>query len=86
MTTNFRSSRKRFKIGKKKALPIYFRSDVMKDLKEGLDNKSTLRLNVFYEDGESDQNKYKFMVRKFAGRVDVQNGSYENTSMYNHAK
>ena len=86
VTTNFRSSRKRFKQGKNKALPVYFKSDVMNDVKEGLDNKSTLRLNVFYEDGETDPNKYKFMVRKFAGRVDAQNGSYENTSMYNHAK
>lgn len=86
VTTNFRSSRKRFKEGKKKALPVYFKSDVMKDLKEGLDNKSTLRLNVFYEDGETDLSKFKFMVRKFAGRVDAQNGSYDNSSMYNHAK
>lgn len=87
MTTNFRSSRKRFKEGKKKALPIYFRSDVMKDLKEGLDDKSTQRLNVFYEDGETDPNKYKFMVRKFSGKEATQSPeNFDNYSMYSHAK
>lgn len=86
-TTNFRSSRKRFKEGKKKALPIYFRSDVMKDLKEGLDNKSTQRLNVFYEDGETDPDKYKFMVRKFSGKEATQSlEKFDNNSMYSRAK
>ena len=47
---------------------------------EGINEKSKIRINLFYEDGETDPNKYKFMIREFES---AQEANVDNNSMYN---
>jgi len=76
--TNVRSSRDKFIKGKS-ATPIWFKTDLLKEKAEGINKTSRVRINVFYEDGEKDPSKYKFMIREYlrSEKADV-----KNTSMY----
>jgi hypothetical protein len=79
--TNIRSSRINFiKGGKSNNKAIWFKSDIDTELKEGINEKSRIRINLYYEDGETDPSKYKFIVRKFNGSKQT---NCSNTTMYN---
>lgn len=79
--TNIRSSRNNFIKGKKtNNKPIWFRNDIESELNEGINEKSKIRINLYYEDGETDPSKYKFIVRKFKGSKQA---NCTNTTMYN---
>jgi hypothetical protein len=78
--TNIRSSRNDFIKGVKNKKSIWFESDIMTELKEGINEKSKTRINLVYKDGETDPNNYKFIVRKFAGSKEA---DCSNTTMYN---
>jgi hypothetical protein len=76
--TNVRSSRDKFIKGKS-ATPVWFKSDILSELKEGINQTSKIRINVFYEDGEKNPSKYKFMIREYLGS---EKANVKNTSMY----
>lgn len=79
--TNIRSSRSNFIKGKKtNNKAIWFKSDIDTELKEGINEKSKIRINLYYPDGETDPSKYKFIVRKYNGSKKV---DCLNTTMYN---
>ena len=78
--TNIRSSRNKFIKGKSGQRPIWFKSDIMLDLNEGINEKSKIRINLYYDDGESNCNNYKFIVRRFNGSKEA---VCSNTTMYN---
>jgi hypothetical protein len=78
--TNIRSSRDNFLNGKKNPKPIWFRSDIMNELSEGINEKSKIRINLFYEDNETNPNNYKFIIREFDSSIEA---NCVNTSMYN---
>ena len=78
--TNVRGSRDKFINGDVTQNPIWFRKDMMNELAEGINEKSKTRINVFYEDGETNPNNYKFMVRELLSST---NAEVSNTSMYN---
>ena len=46
---------------------IMFKKDIDRELKEGINDKSKSRINLYYEDGETNPENYKFIVRKLAG-------------------
>jgi len=77
--TNVRSSRTKFLTGKK-ARPIWFDDDIAVEMHEGLSEQYKTRINVIYDRGETDPEKYKFIVRRWKKT----NESIDNnTSMYN---
>lgn len=79
--TNIRSSRSNFIKGKKSNnKAIWFKSDIDTELKEGINEKSKIRINLYYPDGETDPSKYKFIVRKYNGSKEAE---CSNTTMYN---
>lgn len=80
LMTNIRSSRDNFIKGKGNQKPVWFKSDIMTELSEGINENSKIRINIFYEDGETNPNNFKFIVREFEGSVDA---PVANTSMYN---
>jgi len=81
LMTNIRSSREKFIKGtSKNPKPVWFRSDMNTELNEGINEQSKVRINVFYEDGEKDHAKFKFMVREF---LESKDANVSNTSMYN---
>lgn len=59
---------------------IWTRTDLEKQLAVGIGRTKPIRISVFYEDYETDPEKYKFMVRKLDKVVSVKN---KNDSMYN---
>ena len=79
--TNIRSSRNNFIIGKNNQKPIWFKSDINNELSWGINEKSKIRINVFYEDGESNNLNFKFIIRQFDKSTDAE---CSNTSMYNN--
>jgi hypothetical protein len=78
--TNIRSSRTKFIKGKTNQKAIWFKSDIELELLEGINEKSKIRINIVYEDKETDPSKYKFIVRRFKETKEV---NYSNTTMYN---
>ena len=81
--TNIRSSITEFIKGTSKKAnlkPIWFRSDLLNELGEGIDEKTKIRINLFYEDNETNPNNYKFMIREYESSEVAE---YDNTSMYN---
>jgi hypothetical protein len=79
--TNIRSSRINFIKGKKSNnKAVWFKSDIDTELKEGINEKSKIRINLYYPDGETDPSKYKFIVRIFNGSKQT---NCSNTTMYN---
>ena len=78
--TNIRSSRDKFIKGKG-STPVWFRSDIEKELNEGINDTSKTRINAFYEDGETNRDNYKFMIREF---MESKKSDVSNTSMYNN--
>lgn len=81
--TNIRSSITEFIKGTSKKTnlkPIWFRSDLLNELGEGIDEKTKIRINLFYEDNETNHNNYKFMIREYESSEIAE---YDNTSMYN---
>ena len=79
--TNIRSSRTNFIKGKKSNnKAIWFESDIKTELNEGLNEKSKIRINLYYNDGETDPSKYKFIVRRFK---ETKEANCSNTTMYN---
>lgn len=78
--TNIRSSRSNFIKGKPNQKPIWFKSDIDTELNEGINEKSKIRINLYYYDGETDLNNYKFIVRRFNGSKEA---NCSNTTMYN---
>ena len=76
--TNIRSSIRYYLEGK---LPtsVFRRPQIIREIKEGINKDSKIRVNVFYEMGETDPSKYKFILRMFDG---YENGGYVNKSMY----
>ena len=79
LMTNIRSSRDNFIKGKGNQ-PIWFKSDIMTELSEGINETSKIRINVFYEDNETNPDNFKFIVREFDEAIDA---PVANTSMYN---
>jgi hypothetical protein len=79
--TNVRSSRDKFIKGNPNQKPIWRRSDIMNELLEGINEISRIRINLFYEDDETNPNNYKFIIREFDKSVDT---DFANTSMYNN--
>lgn len=64
----------------KQRRPVWHRTDIMKSLSAGMNKTHPLRVNVFYEDGETNPEKYKFMVRE----IDRSEPAlFKNDSMYN---
>ena len=59
---------------------IWTRSDLEKELAVGIGRTNPVRISVFYEDYETDPEKYKFMVRKLDKVIPVKK---KNDSMYN---
>ena len=80
LMTNIRSSREKFIKGKCNQKAIWFESDIMKELSEGINENSKVRINLFYKDGETDKNNFKFIVREFDSSEEA---NVTNTSMYN---
>ena len=81
--TNIRSSISEFIKGTSKKTnlnPIWFRSDLLNELGEGIDEKTKIRINLFYEDNETNPNNYKFMIREYESSEVAE---FDNTSMYN---
>ena len=81
--TNIRSSITEFIKGTSKKAnlkPIWFKSDLLNELGEGIDEKTKIRINLFYEDNETNPNNYKFMIREYESSEVAE---YDNTSMYN---
>ena len=81
--TNIRSSISEFIKGTSKKInlnPIWFKSDLLDELKEGIDEKTKIRINLFYEDNETNANNYKFMIREYESS---EVAGVDNTSMYN---
>ena len=78
LMTNIRGSIKKIVNGKD-AIPVYFRSDIEKELKEGINERSRIRINIFYEDGEKNPDNYKFIIRELDKIEEV---GYKNTSIY----
>ena len=60
--------------------PIWVRSDLLNELGEGIDEKTKIRINLFYEDNETNPNNYKFMIREYESS---EVAGVDNTSMYN---
>ena len=79
--TNIRSSRNNFILGKPKQKPIWFKSDIKSELKEGINEHSRVRINLFYEDNETDPSNFKFIVRRFKQSKE---SNCSNTTMYNN--
>jgi hypothetical protein len=78
---NIRSSRSNFIQGKKtNNKAIWFKSDIDSELNEGINETSKIRINLYYDDGETDPNNYKFIVRRFKGTKEA---NCTNTTMYN---
>ena len=78
--SNIRSSRSNFIKSNNNNKPIWFETDIKADLKEGINEKSKIRINLFYPDCETNPNNYKFMVRRFKENKIT---NYSNTTMYN---
>jgi hypothetical protein len=78
--TNIRSSRTKFIKGIPNQKPVWFKSDIELELLEGINEKSRFRINLVYEDNETDPNKYKFIVRRFK---EAKEANCSNTTMYN---
>jgi hypothetical protein len=78
--TNVRSSRTKFIEGKPNQKAIWFKSDIEAELNEGLNEKSKIRINLVYEDNETDPTNYKFIVRRFK---ESKEANFSNTTMYN---
>ena len=81
--TNIRSSITEFIKGTSKKAnlkPIWFKSDLLNELGEGIDEKTKIRINLFYEDNETNPNNYKFMIREYESSEVAE---FDNTSMYN---
>lgn len=79
--TNIRGCRE--KVINNKLTPlkgIMFKKDIDRELKEGINDKSKSRINLYYEDGETNPENYKFIVRKLAG---FKPKNYSNRTMYN---
>lgn len=60
--------------------PVWRKSDLMKTLSLGMSKTNPVRLNVFYEDGETNADNYKFMVREIER---LEPAVFRNDSMYN---
>jgi len=78
--TNVRSSRSKFKKGNRNARPIWYREDIEAEKKEGINEKSRVRINVIYKKGETNPENYKFTVRRFVKAIPTID---ENKSIYN---
>lgn len=76
---NLRGSRNKIMRGKK-AAPIIFKKDILKDLNEGINETTPQRINLFYEDNETNPNNYKFIVRTL--KSVIKTSSTKNTSLY----
>ena len=44
--------------------PVKYKTDIEEDKNEGLNNRSKVRINVYYENSEKDPNKFKFCKRE----------------------
>ena len=77
--TNIRSSRTNFKKGGK-TKPIWTKEMLLGELNEGINENTKYRINVFYEEGETNPDNYKFMVRFYVKTI---KSPYDNKSMYN---
>lgn len=78
--TNIRSSRTNFIKGKSNQKAIWFKNDIEMELGEGINEQSRIRINLVYENTETDPNNYKFIVRKFK---ESKEANCSNTTMYN---
>jgi len=78
--TNIRGSRTKFIKGNQREKPVWFISDIKMELKEGINDHSKIRINLVYEDNETDPTKYKFIVRRFIQSTEA---NCSNTTMYN---
>jgi hypothetical protein len=64
----------------KERRPVWHRTDMMKSLSAGMNKTHPLRVNLFYEDGETNPDNYKFMVREIDR---TEPALFKNNSMYN---
>ena len=79
--SNIRGSRKKITDGKKINNPILFKRQILNELKEGINSKTTSRVNLFYEDDETNPNNYKFIHRYFVSESNCV--TTDNTTIYN---
>jgi hypothetical protein len=77
--SNIRGSRKKVLAGKK-GTPIYFKKDIENDLKEGISEKYSVRLNLYYENNETNYKNFKFVVRELDK---LEEHDVDNKSVYN---
>jgi len=78
--TNVRSSRTNFIKGNPKQTPIWFKENIILEIKEGINEKSKIRINLIYDNNEIDPTNYKFIVRKFKNSTET---NFSNVTMFN---
>ena len=78
--SNLRGSRAKVLNGDENAKqPIFFKRDILNDLKEGISETDKIRINLFYEDDETNPDNFKFVVREFESTETV---NIVNSSVY----
>ena len=84
-TSNNRDSRSKFikSKGKEGTCPVFNRTNIEKDLRNGISPSSRIRINVFYEDEETNPENYKIITRIF-DENNIQEVPYVNNSIYNN--
>jgi len=61
--------------------PVWHLTELLKHASCGINKTNPVKINVFYEDGEKNPEKYKFIVRELEFTAEV---SFKNDSMYNN--
>ena len=80
--TNIRSSRTNvLKHGKLNYPPVWTENLLLNQMNEGINKRSKERINIFYEEGETNPENYKIMIRTLDR---VEKIDFINTSMYNN--
>ena len=75
-----------YKEGKKSSnlrRPVWRQTELIKHASCGINKTNPVKINVFYEDGETNPEKYKFMVRELDATDTKTVSSFKNNSMYN---
>lgn len=80
IVSNRRGNVSQFVKGKTGNRPILYKSDIESDIGEGINETSRIRINVVYEDNETNPDNYKFIVRRFIGSREAK---VSNKTMYN---
>ena len=81
-TSNIRTQKTDFIKKGKGEPPVWFKSKCKDKEKVGISDTTKYRVHVFYEDDETNFNKYKFLVKWYVGKKGCE---FKNTSMFNDA-